>query len=119
MVKLNYSDSESNSWTKPVLIIAVVVLIVVVLWIMRGEEEGVQHPVMCIECGYIGTAEVGDYIVPEDWPEECPKCHKKTLYLYKMCPMCHKRIPLKDPNSNKYGSVKVCPYCKKPSRYDT
>jgi hypothetical protein len=119
MLKNDNSEAHTRSWKKIAIVVTAVVVVAAAIWMVRDKEPAVERPVVCAYCGYTGAAEAGDYIVPENWPSECPKCHKKQLYLSRVCPDCRKAIPLKDPKSDKFGYPKVCPYCTKPDRYDT
>ena len=98
---------------KTVALLLVVLVAVGYTWrrVTSPEVEGRAMPVVCSACGFRGTINVGPTPGSEEWPRECPDCHKKHLYPARPCPSCGKPIPMKDPNAEKFGYPDRCPSC--------
>lgn len=110
------SESGSTAWWRTAAILAGVIVVAGIVWWLTGRgantEEQVTSPVVCLDCGYEGSVPVGETPSLEEWPRECPNCHKKTLYMSLRCRYCGKPIPMKDPNAEKFGAPDRCPHCK-------
>ncbi len=74
--------------------------------------ERAEKPAVCTQCDYQGMITVGDAPGQDPWPQECPKCRTKHLYMSVTCPHCLKPIPQKDSNGEGFGQPTVCPACK-------
>ncbi len=86
-----------------------------VLWLsVRAGGGGGQSekPSVCTQCNHQGMVKVCDAPGQDPWPQECPKCHTKHLYMSATCPNCRKPIPQKDPNGEGFGQPTVCPTCR-------
>jgi len=98
-----------------VVLVVVLAAIAIILWRRSAGPEPqslVPMPVACSACGYTGQVKVGPTPGAEPWPRECPQCHTKHLYPARPCPYCGKMIPMKDPDAEKLGSPRRCPFCK-------
>ena len=108
------SNSDQGIPWKTIALFLVVILAGGIAWWKAGggsEGEGRAMPVACSACGFEGQVNVGPIPASEEWPRECPKCHKKHIYPARPCPHCRKPIPLKDPNAEKFGTPERCPSC--------
>jgi hypothetical protein len=95
-----------------------VVLAVVAFRFLGGREDEAKSelPAVCVACGEEAKTLVGATPGLEEWPRECPKCHKRQLYLGDRCGRCNRLIPQKDPKGEGFGQPEACPHCKNSSR---
>jgi len=107
-------DSQRTTpWHIILLFLVVVAGGALAWWGATGSSRAqIEVGAACTQCGYAGKIMVGPTPSSEPWPRECPKCHQKHYYFAQRCPACGKLIPMKDPEADKFGSPRSCPWCK-------